>query len=415
MAFSGTRPDTTPFDPVDFGYAYEHSAGIILSFPMPSDHINVQVTDVINKMTGIGYIYGAICLSLVVIVRAITLLVRTTGKKVRFFRHIVRPIFKFCWKVIELLVDQENCNHIQWHIRLLWMFTCTSVFVTVSGFLLNLMSTDLVAVVKPPTIDSLEDFLLPPFNLTPAVLTKNFAIYPILRHSRLNTRENRLYNKLLAICKDYMVEFDYNDQRGAMEKYGPYYPSIMAQLLAGKLAAILDVHQLDTVWRIFFCQTSSEEFVNHHLSKEFSHSTINVLYSKQINKETRRLLEYEVMVMVESALLTKLVININADTVPNDTPFKTFLCTKGLKDKERMATNIHLPIKSLSTTFLILVCGALLATTCLLIELIVAYIVDQFTTFKPTRRRGQRQDVLLHTRIPRRTRRHEIAAQLVDA
>lgn len=58
----------------------------------------------------------------------------------------------------ETVLKQSNFQPQRNFDRTLWLFVCVAIFVIVFGFISNLVSTDLVAEVRPATIDRLEDF-----------------------------------------------------------------------------------------------------------------------------------------------------------------------------------------------------------------------------------------------------------------
>lgn len=60
-----------------------------------------------------------------------------------------------------LIVDQASfCNPII-SAQILWVSVALAIFVVIQGFMLNLVSTDLIAEVSPPRINTIEDLSTP--------------------------------------------------------------------------------------------------------------------------------------------------------------------------------------------------------------------------------------------------------------
>lgn len=82
--------------------------------------------------------------------------------KVNVIVSIARKSF---WSIAGVLLDQENVNtDSNWPLRFLWTPYCFAVFIAIFGYFLNLMSTDLIAIVKLPELHSFNDFSSPYFE-----------------------------------------------------------------------------------------------------------------------------------------------------------------------------------------------------------------------------------------------------------
>lgn len=94
---------------------------------------------------------------------------------------------KYGWSILKQLVYQENYQPAKWANRLLWLSYCIASFILVIGIFTDLMSTDLVAFIKPPELHLLEDLLTPHFEPMSAIVLTNLPSYGLIKQSEPGT------------------------------------------------------------------------------------------------------------------------------------------------------------------------------------------------------------------------------------
>lgn len=143
------------------GDALEHDV-IILNPVMASDEVVIlsrtldlknvyhDVTDVFNNFNPIVYMFCALSFFLVIVVlnfRDAFIETRSIDRKffpiLRIYRSMFKRAYKTIYKILKLLLDQENNQAKQLSKRLTWLSLNIVIYVGVFGILLNLMGTGL--------------------------------------------------------------------------------------------------------------------------------------------------------------------------------------------------------------------------------------------------------------------------------
>lgn len=87
-----------------------------------------------------------------------------------FSRDGIDSMIQLSWETLAMLLNQLNFEPSRAAPRLLWSYLITACFIGISCLVLNLMSTDQVAILPHYYVEKLDDFFVDPFlNLTPIV------------------------------------------------------------------------------------------------------------------------------------------------------------------------------------------------------------------------------------------------------
>ena len=89
--------------------------------------------------------------------------------------------------ILCLVLGQEQFSSRSTHARIVWFFICCSVFLIVSGYLLNLMSTEMVAEIPLPTLNTVEDLFSDTFKNVKVVLSDILPAYNYIHNSKATT------------------------------------------------------------------------------------------------------------------------------------------------------------------------------------------------------------------------------------
>jgi len=119
------------------------------------------VTDVIYNVDKTTY--GLLLVVMLIVVTILTtsqwLLQKETVPLADVRRRLLQLIRTINWKILGLIVDQEDFQPSLWSVRFLWFHVCLAMFILIFGYFWNTMSTD-ITVSRPATyIDSIDYFL----------------------------------------------------------------------------------------------------------------------------------------------------------------------------------------------------------------------------------------------------------------
>lgn len=161
----------------------------------PLDHpLNVDVTDALKNVTKETYIYFVI-----IIIVALTLLagfaLESKGSELTV-EAAVKKACQVVWDITGLLVDQENVHIVSRAQQVLWVFLNFIMFITIFGYLLNLMSVDLVTFQEAPNIDSIDDHFSENFKHVDPGIFHDFNSYEYFRSSPSGSLPARLLERV---------------------------------------------------------------------------------------------------------------------------------------------------------------------------------------------------------------------------
>lgn len=106
-------------------------------------------------------------------------------------------------------MDQEDRNpefSSQW---VAWLFLCFGVFVIVTGYLANFISTDSMTSYRPRNIENLEDQLSSDFQLVRPMILGNLPFYSVLKEVKEGTLFHRLFKLLHRDVVDQLMMLDF--------------------------------------------------------------------------------------------------------------------------------------------------------------------------------------------------------------
>lgn len=350
------------------GPAFDASEAIILTIPAEDTDKTISVTEVFRKMDSLTYYYFGITMFICNV-----LLVVTSHKncrvwrRKRYFMRIVRRFRKSTWAIFELLVDQENSNFKYHSQRILWFSICISVLGLIFGYLLNLTSTDLIAVIPTETIDSVDDIFEPKFYSTPSVIMKNYATYNILKKANANSSLGRLYIKLLEQGDRYTVRFDYSQMSRQQLSQGQEF---LNELFADRINLIVEQYVMDSM-RISMCFQLHEVVSRSHTSSSFAEGTQNILFSRYVDHRVRRYLERKANVITQSGLhhiMHKNYVIAYQKSLGLPLSWEAFKCINNLNDNVEQA-EIQMPLRSVILVFKLSAVALIIALIILVLEL----------------------------------------------
>lgn len=348
--------------------------GRIVSKPDDRSKTNVQVTDVINKVDLFIYVYFAI--SLFYFCYLVTFSIGLIhGLE---FSHMTRYLAIVVKYVVRQGVTiKPNVGSLM----LLWISVSIAVFVTVHGYLVNLVSTDLVAIIPSPVIKTLTDYLSPQFSSIPALAIKDSQIYQLVANARKGSQLKVLHEQLLRTSRSSLVSglFKLGDLNNKLDL-----------LFSGKIVLLTD--NWEEFDRLILCIIRTEDMNGMHKSSAFTQGILNIIFSKQIKQNTRDYVEYKAMIFLEAGLVKTecLAITIalaNEQNVIQD--WKAERCMLGMSITHEI-DEIYLTIYVLETTFKLLYFSMIISCLTLIVELLAFVCATQKTQHFSWKRRHRK-------------------------
>lgn len=233
---------------------------------------------------------------------------KATRKLVISLSSFIQMAYKSILNLVYLLVDQENLTPRSWPARILWLHVCIATFVTIFGCLLNLMSVDMVAVMKYPEISSLEALLNDnEFKHIQPVIFKALPLYGLAKNADPISKLGQFYHRVLRDPAKGLVDVDTSNEDPM------YLMSKRAQITD----AMNDKTQIMTVVRYIWeslikpggCISRPHYIQNSYVSKEsFAMGIGTTFYSKLADKHLVRYFEYSFRNIMEFGLLAPSII-----------------------------------------------------------------------------------------------------------
>lgn len=195
------------------------------------------------------------------------------------FKNLIRYLVNSVQDSFFLIVDQEYLEPKQWSMRCLWMPFNFFVFIAISGYLMNLMSSDQVASYPPDVIDSLEDLQSEKWrrqNVTPWLI-KNIFFHSALRHASNLSREGARLFQVRTRPDITFIEF-----ADVFRDIGKFIARFTKYLESGEMAFLLTEFVMETLFLPAACSLDPKAASLFHNSEEsFANGVLtNYLYKK---------------------------------------------------------------------------------------------------------------------------------------
>ena len=198
IAFFFVRIDSIPGLPVDVSSTLAEADMIIWSGRPEPRQIKVNISHVLQNFDGLLYAFLLIGLAMATIWLAsffdwqsMKIKPKIKFYKKRTYLNLLRKFYRFIRLIVRhilyLLLDQEHLVTKCPKTRILWLSLCWFVFFTVFGFFLNLMSTEMVAEIPRPTLDTIDDLFTEEFKDVKVFVTNVLPAHNYILSSRKDT------------------------------------------------------------------------------------------------------------------------------------------------------------------------------------------------------------------------------------
>ena len=401
VVFHGLRPSALVGEPVEIGPVWFATDMYIASNRGVPTEKHGQVTDAFGRWSPVVYGYCLILASIAAVLLAIlTNIIDGRGnqstlqqilRKARFlvsssvirrrFQRLISQYFRALWHMLETMLDQENYQPVSDLAQLLWLFVCTAIFITIFGFWVNLISTDIVAQQYPPPIDSLDDILNEPRFAHPYIIApKTFEAHERLYNAPPGSVFNRIYESIskqancsnptdFTRCPFFEIRTELTNN---LQNLIPFF----ADKFRNDGFGILGCRVLIDNAKTMLCRTMPHLGEEFHTSPPVSEDYDTMMSRKGLDSEVSRFVHQMVRTsMVESALVQHTLDSVAEATLNKYMPLSVtyYECLDNRKetDVDEEVANIVLQLTAISNLMIAISIALLVALLILLWELLI--------------------------------------------
>ena len=268
----------------------------------------IEIIDDIREFSSILFAFLAIIVTLLSLTLGGTFMVNTvrhlTIKKtiLIYFRQSLRAF----WNILETVLDQENYSPKQKFRRMIWLFLVIGIFLIV-GYYANMMHTNMVSDVWPPTIDRISDFFTDRFKSVDVFMFKSLWFYDILHDSDHGSDLRRLYDKLKT-----------NNCSMANNRYCGFYKLVfgvlkmtqlakyLANFITSRQGSIITADVSMKIARTGICSFEPKMWRHLHHTQSLASGTVAFFGSIDGDRDYQRFVDIrEKMTVIESGIFMK--------------------------------------------------------------------------------------------------------------
>lgn len=308
-------PEMLHDDPILCGPVAVAGQPIIVSKRGPTTLMSVDILDVFSTFDYLFVAaYSTCCIITAVLLVAFASMSRR-GKRCSFERiwfrktriKFMRRLAGICWRMVELILDQENYVKPHAATRMLWSCFVLATFVIIFGYVWNLLSVDMVAVIPSPNIDNVEDLLSPTFKHVRPLTVSNFYTLSIIKGASKTSSMHKLYKHMMTRKNESLVNIDI---ASSSEKSMKMMTRVMNAMQTGD-EALLVFRFLLQFLKSEYCHLRPDFTQTMYISRESMHETFLVfMYNKRINGELRRFYDYRLRTVDELAILERMITSL---------------------------------------------------------------------------------------------------------
>lgn len=267
---------------------------IILSGKPKAIKKRIDELDVIDNIDDVTKLYLGYVTVIMASVLALTLTLRKRTR-LRFSKKLLRVLEKMTFAI----VTQDNFRKLSRNSsRVLWASFSVYVFIVVTCYLLNYLSSDLVADVYSPVIDSLEDLMSTEFDHVTPIILKAYTAHTFIQKASSDSLVGQFYRKLLSDPENRIME-------AAASQGEQMIITLRARFMAGNSSMIISTGIYDAIGEHILCHFDYTIVENTHRSKggTFGQGVETKMMSKFIGPEMRWFLDFRFTLMLEAGIV----------------------------------------------------------------------------------------------------------------
>ncbi|KAI1302321.1 hypothetical protein HDE_02484 [Halotydeus destructor] len=205
----------------------------IISKTRESFTIRTGVLDALGNFTLETYLWYVIALSFVFLVMMARQRLGNSRSTLRYMHDVLLHMYSTA-------VDQEHLANKQCpSLSVIWLTLNCAQFFVVFGYLCNFMSTDKIATVIPPQIDSLRDLLSERFSDVQPMILQDLFLFEYLKRSPKTSALGQLFDKMEANKMASYIKMSYDERsvRDILGKVGYLINGTRSVSLTKEMAA----------------------------------------------------------------------------------------------------------------------------------------------------------------------------------
>jgi len=307
---------------------------------------NSDIFNVFKEMSPLAFAYSFYCLLLV---GTILLVITITGSGHCDLWQTFRQIIKTIWSMLEALIDQENYQPIIASSRTVWLFFNLFIFVFITSYFLNLISTNQIAPQPPSLIEQISDYRRPEFQHVIPVIPRNYFYYEVLDRSEQGSDLRYVYDRMinegnctgsnvynLNVCN--VVSLDMVETPKYMNPIVERFKRSIPRLEIALLASEIECHIVLT----FGCMISPETRKNFLKTDSIMSGYLTTLFSKHVPDPIYKILSFRLTsYFLEFGLMTKTYDERTINTVQHTFPQyladnQYFICRENRQEQIEM-------------------------------------------------------------------------------
>lgn len=303
LGFFMIRPDSLPFEP-----------GKLTSPVFPADvtlitrrnKSRVDMREITNFLNLDFVVYFDSFIALFFISATLYAFAETLLRvRGRFtIKRFVKKFQETVWKIGTLLCDQEMFHPTTTTGQVLSFSVSIFFLITICGILLNTVGADLIAVVMPPKVNSLDDLLkgqLQPY------ISKNLYLYEMLRTADKGSKYNQLWNRIQS-HEGAVISFDLKSPH-FMEDFN----KLVDDIDSSKAAFILPDAFLVEGFKSAACLYFKKMENTTKAEQLFAPGILTSLMSWKIHPYTEKVINYIYTTLLETQILTAAISLMKTD------------------------------------------------------------------------------------------------------
>lgn len=257
----------------------------------------------------------------------------------RCFEYALHAI----WRIYAALIDQEGHKPHLWSHRLLWLFFMCSTLVFVFGYILNLLSVDMVAARQLPVVVNVEDYMdeQGPFRDHKVYMMKNLPLYRYLATSKSGILHD-LYMKMSRFAGESIISTD------DIHEMFQLAMTTLDDLHKNKAIVMIEWQIYQAVLMPGMCCFRSDVASIFYYSHKFAQGTVNFFWRRGVDRDIERRYEYNARMFGEALLWKGIASNWILHQIRNSgLPTKESIYKCMEREKRKPATVLALKLTAL--------------------------------------------------------------------
>ncbi|KAI1296582.1 hypothetical protein HDE_04971 [Halotydeus destructor] len=217
--------------------------------------------------------------------------------------RVTRHIMSSLWRIFELVVSQGKFGHKGLLLRAVWLILTFGLYVVISGFFVNMFSTQKVARRSPDQLETIEDIIGAKFNSAEPTMLAELFTYPLSKRVKKGTKESKLFDKINSNRENLYAMGSSSDGADFATSQRTNFVQEMKEAIDKKNRYLLYEDVLWKSLRPVLCHTMPENLNDTHTSRgTLLSGLITLPYRKNTDYRLKVYMEYRLKNYFEMGL-----------------------------------------------------------------------------------------------------------------